>query len=323
MTQRNRLDIRGIGLYVGLAFGLAWLAVSPLWLSGAGLRHPLTGVLLPLMMFTPAIATLIVVALARRPQAGIVTATGLRLGKGRRWGWYWLLAWTVPALLAIAAPFVGALFGLFPLDITEFSGFRELLEAAGQGAVLEQVPIQVIIGGQLLSILLAPALNALFTFGEEWGWRGYLLPALLPLGQWPALLISGAIWGLWHAPVILLGYNYPQHPQLGVLLMTAFCVIIGVLFGWTRLATGSVWPAVIAHGALNGAAAAPVLFAQAGAPYDTALVGITGVTGWILPLALIGLLVGLRRLPVPDAPDLAWAADADGATPVAREASTA
>jgi hypothetical protein len=80
---------------------------------------------------------------------------------------------------------------------------------------------------------------------------------------------------------------------------------------------------VIAHGALNGAAAAPVLFAQAGAPYDTALVGITGVTGWILPLALIGLLVGLRCLPVPDAPDLAWAADADGATPVAREASTA
>jgi membrane protease YdiL (CAAX protease family) len=277
---------------------MAWLAVSPLWVSSAGLAHPWARALMALMMLTPALATLIVVRLVSRPAEGIRTATGLRLGKGRRWGWYWLLAWTVPALLAIAAPFVGALFGLFPLDVRAFSGFREVLESSGAGAALEQVPIQVIIAGQLVSILLAPALNALFMFGEEWGWRGYLLPQLLPLGQWPALLISGVIWGLWHAPVILLGYNYPQHPQLGVLLMIGFCIIMGILFGWTRLATGSVWPAVIAHGALNGAAGAPVLFMQAGGTYNSALVGITGITGWILPLALIGLLVLLGRLPV-------------------------
>src|SRR5436305_814196 len=72
----------------------------------------------------------------------------------------------------------------------------------------------------LQALLLTP-----LAFGEQWGWRGYLLPRLLPLGQWPALLLSGAIWGLWHAPVILLGYNYPQHPILGVLVMVGTCAV--------------------------------------------------------------------------------------------------
>ena len=42
---------------------------------------------------------------------------------------------------------------------------------------------------------------------------------------------------------------------------------------------------------------------QANAPYDPALVGVTGITGWILPLLLIGALAAAKRLPVPDAPD--------------------
>lgn len=300
----NQLDLRGIGSFTLIAAGLAWLIISPLWITGVGLASPFALPLMSLMMWTPAIAAFIVVRFIRRPAAGIRSATGLRLGKGRKWGWYWLLAWIVPVVMALAAPFVGALFGWYELDLVEFSGFRAMLEAAGGAAALEQVPIELIIFGQLGAILLAPIINGLFTFGEEWGWRGYLLPALLPLGQWPALLISGVIWGLWHAPVILLGYNYPQHPVLGVLLMTIFCVILGILFGWTRLATGSVWPAVIAHGAINGAAAAPVLFVRADTSYDTALVGITGLTGWIVPVLMIGVLVLLGRLPVHDAPDL-------------------
>ena len=38
---------------------------------------------------------------------------------------------------------------------------------------------------------------------KELGWRGYLLPKLMPLGEKKALLISGLIWGLWHAPQVL------------------------------------------------------------------------------------------------------------------------
>jgi uncharacterized protein len=154
----------------------------------------------------------------------------------------------------------------------------------------------------LFALPLLALLNIPFTFGEEWGWRGYLLPQLLPLGQWHALLISGAIWGFWHAPVILLGYNYPEHPVLGVFLMAIFCVIVGTILGWTRLATGSVWPAVLGHASINASAGAAYVFSRAGVEYDQSQVTILGWTGWVLPLLFIALLVLTHRLPVRGVP---------------------
>lgn len=305
-TATQRIDRKGVLSFILIAYGLAWLCVSPLWLSGQGLRHPLAVPLMTAMMFAPAIAALVVTRFISRPAGTLREALGIRLGKGRRWGWYWLFAWLAVPALVLAAPFVGAALGLIQLDLAAFSGFRALLEQAGAGATLEQLPIPALILIQLASgVLIAPLVNAIPTLGEELGWRGYLLPQLLPLGQWPALLLSGAIWGLWHAPVILLGYNYPQHPQLGVLLMVGFCMVWGVLFGWLRLATGSVWPAVLAHGALNGMAGATVLFLRADTSYDAALAGATGLSAWLLPLLLIGLLAATRRLPVGNAPDVA------------------
>jgi membrane protease YdiL (CAAX protease family) len=291
------MDKKGILAFSLIAMLLAWLLILPLWIGGRGLRDPFVGILLPAMMFTPALAVLIVTRFIS-PEPNLRRATGLRLGRGTGWGWYWLFAWIGIPLIVLSTPFFAALFGVFKLDLTEFSGFRALLmQAPGGAAALEQVPIQMIVLSQLVSILIAPALNAIFTFGEEWGWRGYLLPKLLPLGQWPALLISGAIWGVWHAPIILLGYNYPLHPQLGVLLMTIMCVLAGILFGWTRLATGSVWPAILAHAAFNGTAGILALVGAENQTIDTALAGITGVTGWIPMALVIVLLVVLRRLP--------------------------
>lgn len=300
----SQLDQKGIVSFILLSFGLAWLVASPLWLSGQGLAHPLTPILLILMMFTPAIATLIVTRWISPPAEGLVTATGLRLGKGRGWGWYWLFAWVGVVLMGLATPFVGALFGLYQLDLVEFSGFRETLEAAGGAAALEQLPIQTILFAQLALLPIAPLLNFFPSLGEEWGWRGYLLPRLLPLGQWPALLISGVVWGLWHAPLILLGYNYPNHLAIGWLVMVAMCSVWGILLGWTRLATGSVWPATLAHGAINATGGIVVALQAAGSSFDPALVGVTGLTGWILPLLWIAALVVLGRLPVHDSPDL-------------------
>ncbi|MBX0329513.1 CPBP family intramembrane metalloprotease [Oscillochloris sp. ZM17-4] len=315
-TSTSRLDMKGIVSFTLIAYGLAWLIASPLWISGQGLRHPLALPLMAGMMFAPSIAALIVTRFISRPAEGVRAALGMRLGKGRRWGWYWLFAWLAVPLIILASIMVGAALGLITLDLAGFSGYRALLEQAGAGATLEQLPIQALVLIQLATAFgIAPLINAIPALGEELGWRGYLLPQLLPLGQWPALLISGAIWGLWHAPVILLGYNYPQHPQLGVLLMVGFCMIWGVIFGWLRLATGSVWPAMLAHAALNGIAGATVLLLQAGTSYDTALAGPLGLAGWILPLLLIGLLAAAHRLPARDAPDAER--DLQGASPAA------
>jgi uncharacterized protein len=299
------LDLRGIVWFLVISFGLAWLLDLPMALSG-GLNSP-WALLITVQNLTPAIATLLV-ARWISPLPHMRRATGLRWGaKGSRWGWYYLFTLVGMTLFNVAAPFVGALFGVFPLDLAHLSGLRVAMVDNGGQQLLHQVPLQtialVIIATLPLQALLISPLN----FGEEWGWRGYLLPRLLPLGQWPALLISGAIWGLWHAPLILLGFDYPQHHILGVLLLTVFCVIIGVILGWTRLATGSVWPAVLGHASMdaNQVLGGAYVLLRAGAFPDTALAGLTGVTGWILPLLFIAFLALTHRLPVRNPPDTA------------------
>ena len=116
------------------------------------------------------------------------------------------------------------------------------------------------------------------------------------MGQWMALVTSGAIWGVWHAPLVLRGLNYPDHPRLGVLLMTVFCILLGILFGWLRLASRSVWPATIAHATLNGIGALPVVVLT---PFNFALGGtLTSAVGWIPLVLLIAWLAWSGRLPV-------------------------
>src|SRR5215213_8911406 len=54
--------------------------------------------------------------------------------------------------------------------------------------------------GALLAILtfVGVPVGTALAFGEEFGWRGYLLPRLLPLGEVKAAIIVGLIWGPWH-----------------------------------------------------------------------------------------------------------------------------
>ncbi len=85
-------------------------------------------------------------------------------------------------------------------------------------------------------------------FGEEYGWRAYLQDRLFPLlGGYNGVLILGIIWGLWHTPLILLGILYPGQPVLGIILMAINTIVMGCIFSYAVLKTGSVWIAVILH----------------------------------------------------------------------------
>ncbi|PKM78296.1 MAG: hypothetical protein CVU90_03280 [Firmicutes bacterium HGW-Firmicutes-15] len=103
------------------------------------------------------------------------------------------------------------------------------------------------------TMLLAGIINGISTawvyfFGEEFGWRIYLQDRLIPLwGIKKGVLLIGVIWGLWHAPVIALGYNYPGHPVTGVITMVLFCVTTGIIFSYAVFKTGSVWIAALLH----------------------------------------------------------------------------
>ncbi|MBF8192675.1 CPBP family intramembrane metalloprotease [Nonomuraea sp. K274] len=286
---------RPLLIFIVLAFGLSWAALLPVWFDG-GLSSPMAGVLTALMMFTPAVGVLGVWAVSRRPFREWAAETGLTLGERRgRTGVVVLCAWLGIPLLVFLAMGLSAAAGLVSLDLGGLSLLRAALEGRGMEVPAELGSVAVL--QIVLATLTGPLLNAVLTLGEEWGWRGWLLPRLAATnGPLAGLLLSGAIWGVWHAPLTLLGYNYPRLGSWAALVFIGFCVPAGVVFGWLRLRTGSVWPAVVAHGSLNAVALPALLLGDAAAPPNEVLAGVTGLVGWIL-LALVGAAL-LRFFPL-------------------------
>ena len=294
VNTRTRVDWRGVLAFVAIACGVSWAIQLPLWF-GVPRTEGLGVMLLAASMFGPAVATFCVVRwISPLPRAS--HALGIRLGRpGTRLTGY-VAAWLGTLAMVVATPFVAAALGLFELDLATFSGFEAHLRAVAGDQLFATFTVRQLVGWSVVGMLAAPLLNFPPSFGEEVGWRGYLLPQLLPLGRWRALVLSGLIWGAWHAPIIVLGHNYPGHPLLGPWMMLGMCVLLGVLFGALRLFTGSVLPAAVAHGTLNGAAAVPVMLGAAGSTFDPLVVGITGWTGWLVPGALVLMWVVVGRM---------------------------
>ncbi len=282
------VEWRRVGLFVLFAFGISWtIGVIVSMTGGIGSESPMVfaGVRLWLVlvvtgyMFSPAIANVL---------TRLVTGEGwdgLALRPRRRhWRW-WAVAWVVPPVLLYLGATV--FFVLFP----EF--FDPTLSAVGetlgvtQGTELPIEPRELALIAAVAAPTINTAVNCVATFGEEFGWRAYLLPKLLPLGGRRAILLSGVIWGVWHWPLIVLGYNYPETPLLGSLAMVYFTVVAGVFLGWVTLRGNSVWPAVIGHAAINANAGIMLLFTQ-NDPSRLLGPAVTGVIG-SLPLAVFAV----------------------------------
>ena len=282
-----------VGVFVLIAMGLAWAACSPMWLSGQGLAHPLSQALMALMMFSPTVAALAVTFIGGRPKSvprllGLGPVRPVRRTLGMT-----ALSLGAFCLLPFLAVLLGGALGLVQLDLTHFSAAAAQVETMDVPGMEGMTPETYV----LINVLAVPVnalVSSLAAFGEELGWRGWLVPNLLPLGRWPALLLSSVIWSLWHAPIILLGYNFGYTDARGLALMTGFCLGTGVLLGWLRLRTASVWPAVIGHGTFNAATGATLLLLHADQFADSGQIGIgtfLGLPGWILMAAVIVVLV--------------------------------
>ncbi|NYH79513.1 membrane protease YdiL (CAAX protease family) [Actinopolyspora biskrensis] len=296
-SEYDRVDVRGAVGFVLIAYVPAWLLTLPLWLSGEGLNSTWYPPLLIAMMFMPSVAAL-VTSRWISPGRRVLREIGITHPRGLRGWWkYGLLGWFGAPLAMMLTLVVGWALTVYDahwLDFTDLPGQLQF-------ALTDQTPDSSITGLLLLlvNVFVFGWLNVVPAAGEELGWRGYLNRALLPLGQPGAFLVTGVLWGLWHAPLLLLGYNYPAVPSVAAfLLMIVFCVLVGTLLGWLRLASGSVWPAAIAHGFLNAAAILPTVFNAPGEPVSNVSVGLLGWTGWIVLGLLILLLIALQKLPV-------------------------
>ncbi|GAB4502432.1 MAG: CPBP family intramembrane metalloprotease [Anaerolineales bacterium] len=287
------LNKKSLTSFLLIAFGISWiLFIAPLAVKdNAALYPPVMQILFALAMWGPGVAAIVVTLwVEKEPLSALRLNT---LGPKKFYLWAWLLPLVIAKLTLLFTLLLGT--GKFDGNLTLL---RDLLAQAPQtGRALPPVELLALI--QILSaVTFAPLINMLFALGEELGWRGFLLPKLLPLGEWPAILLTGAIWGLWHAPTTIFhGYNFPLHPYLGVVIMTVGCMLLGIIFGWLYLKTQSPWAPALAHGAFNAIAGVSFLFLKPDG-LDTALAGNPlGVSGWLAMLLVIAVLALLRQLP--------------------------
>lgn len=298
--MKQTMDTRRIGIFLFFAFGIAWAFGLWVYLSGGLLNSPElipgTGITLALglialgYMWAPALAHILTRVLTREgwKESGL----GLRL---ENW-WTWAAAWFLPAILTFLG--VAVYFLVFPQHFdTELSGVIQMLQSleAQTGEAIPFTPWTLVLIQLGVGAFISPFINGFFTFGEEFGWRGYLQPKLMALGFRRAVLLVGVIWGLWHAPVIAMGHNFGLNywgsPWSGILMMTYFTVTASVIFGRLTLRGRSVWPAVIAHAATNGIAAAGIIFLSADAQVNTLLgpapVGLIANLPWAVLAAYL------------------------------------
>jgi uncharacterized protein len=150
-------------------------------------------------------------------------------------------------------------------------------------------------GGFLLMLLSAvtvgAAINMLLAAGEEIGWRGYLLTRMIDAGIPRPVLVGGVIWALWHVPGIVAGVYLAGSGSsrlLTVMLFICYITAFAFVFARFRLATGSIWPAIVLHGAWNSIIQGPFDGSTGGA--NAAL--WTGEGGILVMLGMVGVAVG-------------------------------
>jgi len=138
-------------------------------------------------------------------------------------------------------------------------------------------------------MLAGITINAVAAFGEELGWRGFLLNQFKEMKFVQAALIIGFIWGIWHAPLILMGHNYPQHPQIGVLMMVVLCILWTPFYLYITIKSRSIIAAAIMHGTMNATASISIIAISGGNDLTS---GIAGGAGFIaLAFFMIGLFI--------------------------------
>lgn len=242
------IERKGIATYLVLTFVVTYAIDLALIATGFRVTEvpALAGQLVvAATMWVPAVAALLTLRFVTHE--GLDTAL-VRVGPLRP---YLAVAIIVPLVFVLIFLLTWAL-GLGEPDwaLTEF---LSSMESLGADAPAVEVPV-VLLGLLAGTLIFTPFVNSVFGFGEELGWRGFLLPRLMPLGKARAYLILGVIWGLWHAPLIAVGFNYPGRPVAGIFAMIALTTGLGVFINELTLHYRSSILAGWIHGVFNAQA---------------------------------------------------------------------
>ncbi len=296
--EQKKLNLKQIGMYLLITFLLTYgteiFGIMPLIQSGDEQQAYAAQSMISSVMFLPAIGALLTRLLTKER----LTAKSLMLNieLKRDWKYYCMVWFGFVLLTAFGAVLY---FLIFPDQFDAGLGYMKAISEA-QGLEATQDELQKAVMVQLLvGVVFAPFANLINCFGEEWGWRGFLLPRMLKQFKVvPTLILTGLIWGLWHVPLTIMGHNYgmgyPGYPFTGILAMCVFCIVTGIILSYVTIKTKSCIPAIMGHGTLNGFASAGILFSSLDHPYNVFLgPSPTGLIGGVGFIAAAGFLLYL------------------------------
>jgi len=270
-------------VYLAVVFILSYLWQLIIYYNG-GIDSPL----IPVTMLFPAL-----VAIAFR----IINKEGFRnVGWGLRKWWYIIPSVMVPVLVILV---IGWLFTtlnwatlsdkhfLFREGMVEIKKIPFVLGNHSQGIAFFALNL-------VLSLFAQSLLGSIVTMGEEFGWRAYVQEKLIrKYGLNGGLILLGVIWGYWHLPIGLMGWNFPEHPLLGALILTPLSMIfLGIFLGWLYLRSNSIWMPALAHAAIN--LTATLLFSELIMQKDDFYLRLMFIASWGVVAGLCLLSLNLK-----------------------------
>jgi len=280
--------IKRIGLFIGITFALSWFIAIIFVALGGKWGTPVAMVVAMAYMFVPMISTILVQKFIYKEPLTEPLGISFKLNH------WWLVAWLLPPIIAFATFGVSLLFPgveFSPEMAGMFEKFKEILppEELQKMEKMAELPVHPIWIALVQGLIAGITINAVAGFGEELGWRGFLQREFSYLKFWSSSAFIGLIWGIWHAPLILQGYNYPQHPGVGVFMMILWCLLLAPIFSYIRIKSGSVIAAAIIHGSLNATYGLSIMLIKGG---NDLTIGVTGLAGFIV-LFIVNLCIFL------------------------------
>lgn len=261
-------------LFAILVILISWTAAALFYLLNGNLQTTAGFVFATGYMFFPLLSVVIVQAIHKEP---ILKGLGVSF-KLNRW---FAVAWLLPVLFNVAAMFASALFPLMRFS-TETPILQDALAQMSQS--IPDIDAYKLLAITIVSGLSAGiTINALFAFGEEIAWRGWLLKQFEGVTFLKASLIIGVFWGIWHAPLIAMGHNYAQHPFIGLGMMIVCCVLLTPVIQYIRVKSKSVITAAIFHGTLNAGAGMSLMYID---NFNDLLGGSAGLAGFLVLLVI-------------------------------------
>lgn len=295
--MQNETHLKRAATFLILCYVISYAFASIFFWAGGRFGSPWA---LPVLLGYMFIPLLVVVALQKLVyHEGVIAPleVSFRLNK-----WF-ATAWIIPPVVALAAFAIsllmpGVRFDSFMTGMLErFAGSIPPARLAEIKRQLSSMPVPPLVFGIVVGIISGMVagitVNAVAAFGEELGWRGFLQKHLGFLGFWRSSLLIGLIWGFWHAPLVVRGYNYPEHPVTGVFIMAIWTALLSPIFSYVRLRARSVLAAAVIHGTLNGTAGIAIMGVRGGSDLTTGVTGLPGIL--VLAVMNIGLYIYQRR----------------------------